>query len=133
MLIYQFYTIKNVFIFLSLSLWVPQIIHNVMKDVKDGLHPVYLIGTSLTRLAIPLYFFSCPVVIIGPMFDYSGDNAFSVVLVCWMTFQASILLLQRRYHARFFIPAKYLPHKYDYRRLGMFLLLCINIALIICD
>lgn len=38
------------------------------------------------------------------------------VLVLWMGFQIGVLTLQQRYGPRFFVPARFLPVKYNYER-----------------
>jgi hypothetical protein len=42
------------------SFWVPQIAHSTYTGTKHALHPAYLVGTSLSRCFIPLYFLGCP-------------------------------------------------------------------------
>lgn len=42
------------------SFWIPQIVLCVRDDVRQPLKPMYVIGMSLTRLALPLYLFGCP-------------------------------------------------------------------------
>jgi hypothetical protein len=42
------------------SFWVPQIAHSTYTGTKHALHPLYLIGTSVSRCFIPLYFLGCP-------------------------------------------------------------------------
>ena len=37
-----------------------QIVCNIRRDARKSLHPNYIIGISLTRLVVPLYFFACP-------------------------------------------------------------------------
>lgn len=38
------------------------------------------------------------------------------VLVVWMALQVGVLTLQQRYGPRFFVPARFLPVKYNYER-----------------
>ena len=42
------------------SFWVPQIVSCVKNDARQPLKPVYIIGISVTRLALPLYIYGCP-------------------------------------------------------------------------
>jgi hypothetical protein len=116
-LIYQLSSLKNFFVFAAYSFWVPQIVSNVIRDVKDPLLNSYLIGMSLTRLVIPFYVYIYPYSVIRPVFNYDGDLAFGLTIMGWVALQVVVLLLQKRKHARFFIPSKYLPHKYDYHRM----------------
>ncbi|RYY35697.1 hypothetical protein EON62_02305, partial [archaeon] len=47
-------------IFLSYSFWVPQVIHSIANDSRPGLSTSYIVGVSIARLVVPLYFFGCP-------------------------------------------------------------------------
>jgi hypothetical protein len=47
-------------VFLMYSFWVPQIVYCARHDARQPLRPVYIIGITLTRLALPLYVFGCP-------------------------------------------------------------------------
>jgi hypothetical protein len=47
-------------VFLVYSFWVPQIVYCARHDARQPLRPVYVIGITLTRLALPLYMFGCP-------------------------------------------------------------------------
>ncbi|KAF9996823.1 hypothetical protein BGZ65_007599, partial [Modicella reniformis] len=47
------------------SFWVPQIIRNVMRGSKRGLHLGFMMGMTATRLALPIYFLACPENLIG--------------------------------------------------------------------
>ncbi len=59
-LLYQLQDHLRIFIFALYSFWVPQILLNIVEDHRRPLLPMYIIGTSVTRLAIPLYFWGCP-------------------------------------------------------------------------
>ena len=43
----------------------PQIVSNATMDVKQALRKDYIIGITLTRLIMPLYFWGCPVNFLG--------------------------------------------------------------------
>ena len=75
-LMYQFFEVKNLFVLLSCSMWVPQIIHNVRQDINNPFHNAYLFGLSFTRLVLPLYFFLCPKTLIAPLFEYNVISSF---------------------------------------------------------
>jgi hypothetical protein len=47
-------------IFALYSFWVPQIVMNAYKGVRQPLNRAYVVGMSLTRLVIPLYVYGCP-------------------------------------------------------------------------
>lgn len=40
--------------------WLPQIVMSSWNDVRPPLKPSYVAGTSLARLALPLYLLACP-------------------------------------------------------------------------
>lgn len=42
------------------SFWVPQIVSCVKNDARQPLKPIYILGISVTRLALPLYIYGCP-------------------------------------------------------------------------
>jgi hypothetical protein len=147
------------------SFWLPQIIHSAQHDSRPGLARAYVIGTSVVRLATPLYFLVCPSNILlaltppetraaalewlqgrdlslrqawvlppvhitpatgAPAFAseqisaiFWSNVSFGLFLAAWVTFQAVVLLLQNKlgYGPRFFVPAVFLPQKYDYHRM----------------
>lgn len=50
------------------------------------------------------------------MYQEQVNPHMCLVLVSWIAFQISVLLLQDRLGSRFFIPARFLPVKYNYER-----------------
>jgi hypothetical protein len=97
---------------LAFSFWIPQIVHSIVHDARSPLQPSFIIGTSATRLMLPLYLFACPhnVLRIPPNPWLCGG------LIGWLAAQAAVLLVQHRWGARCFVPASWLPPKYDYFR-----------------
>jgi len=72
---------------------------------------------SITRLVAPLYMFAVQGNFLKEVYPESPTNVFMCqLLVLWVGIQAGILGGQSRYGARFFIPAQFLPPKYDYNR-----------------
>uniref|UniRef100_A0A7S3MCP2 RING-type E3 ubiquitin transferase n=1 Tax=Spumella elongata TaxID=89044 RepID=A0A7S3MCP2_9STRA len=135
----SFYERPVVAVFAMYSFWLPQAIYSAYTGTKHSFHPVYLIGVSLCHLFIPLYILGCPnnflsllSVYINPQYlaematEPDSHHSFhqqplsSVsacwVLVIWMTVQVGLLMLQTALGPRFFIPKKWLPSKYDYKR-----------------
>jgi hypothetical protein len=99
------------------SFWVPQIVNNVITEAKRPCHLHFLVGMSATRLLAPIYVFGVQdnfVREINP--DFPQSTGLCYALVAWMVFQAGVLYLQSIYGARFFIPARFLPPKFDYGR-----------------
>lgn len=111
-LLYQMRNHLRFFVFALYSFWVPQIILNAMEDHRRPLLPVYIIGTSVTRLAIPLYFWGCP----KNFLHIRPEPATAGALAAWLLSQAAILLSQHKFGPRWFIPKELLPEKYDYYR-----------------
>ncbi|KAK1370898.1 hypothetical protein POM88_036990 [Heracleum sosnowskyi] len=60
LIMYEFHKFLPFLLLLVYSFWIPQIVTNVFRDPRKPLHPYFIIGMSVTRLAIPLYIFGCP-------------------------------------------------------------------------
>lgn len=109
---YEFHNFLRPILLLMYSFWIPQIITNVIRDSRKSLHPHYILGTTVTRLAIPLYIFGCP----NNFMRIEPDKNWCICLVIFMGLQASILLIQHYLGSRWFIPRQILPEKYSYYR-----------------
>lgn len=121
-------------VFLMYSFWVPQIFYSAYSGTKHPFDPLYLMAVTSLRLFIPLYLLGCPNNIVSTLTPYfkpmheifiPGSSKESrllfsyhacFVLIVWVALQLTMLILQGKYGARFFIPRKLLPSKYDYRR-----------------
>lgn len=101
-----------VLVFVLYSFWIPQIFCTAYQDSKPPLTNQFVIGMSLSRLCIPLYFLACPVNFVHVKNSWTT----SLLLVFYLLFQATIVVLQQTLGPRFFIPKQFLPAKYDYRR-----------------
>eukprot|EP00586_Coscinodiscus_wailesii_P010005 CAMPEP_0172513466 /NCGR_PEP_ID=MMETSP1066-20121228/252708_1 /TAXON_ID=671091 /ORGANISM="Coscinodiscus wailesii, Strain CCMP2513" /LENGTH=541 /DNA_ID=CAMNT_0013293743 /DNA_START=30 /DNA_END=1655 /DNA_ORIENTATION=+ len=105
------------FMTLLYSYWVPQIIYNIVTEAKRPLHNHYIYGMSVTRLVAPVYMFCIKNNFLREAQpDFPRDVMMCKVLVLWVGIQTGILLLQGKYGARFMIPARFLPPKFDYSR-----------------
>ncbi|PXF46702.1 Transmembrane E3 ubiquitin-protein ligase 1 [Gracilariopsis chorda] len=100
------------FVFALFSFWVPRIVLNAVEDHRLPLLPWYIIGTTVTRLAIPLYFWGCPY----NFLHVQPQPALAIALVVWLSTQATILLSQYKFGSCWFIPKELLPEKYAYSR-----------------
>lgn len=111
-ILYQLQNHLKYFVFALYAFWVPQIVLNVVGDHRKPLHPMYILGMSVTRLMIPMYFYACPrnFLHVQPQFPTA------IGLVAWVFFQAGVLLSQHKYGSRWFVPKPFLPLKYDYFR-----------------
>ena len=104
-------------ILLLYSFWVPQIILNITTEARKPLNMVYVGGITCSRMFLPVY-----------VFGYGGNflsfaipgmpvrSPLMAFLCLWMALQAGVLYLQSKWGARFMIPARFLPPKFDYSR-----------------
>ncbi|KAI7754941.1 hypothetical protein M8C21_026424, partial [Ambrosia artemisiifolia] len=112
LVMYEFHRyLRGILVILHLF-WVPQIVSNIIGDSRKPLHPHYIVGMSLTRLAIPFYVFGCP----HNFMRIQPDNKWCVTLGLLVAFQAAVLILQHYLGSRCFIPRQILPEKYCYFR-----------------
>lgn len=105
------------YVTLLYSFWVPQILQNIVTEAKRPLHTHYIYGISLTRLAAPFYIFGVPNNFWkegNP--DFQGNLELCQLLILWVGIQTAVLIAQGKYGARFMIPARFLPPKFDYSR-----------------
>ncbi|MBA0738867.1 hypothetical protein Gogos_012182 [Gossypium gossypioides] len=100
LVMYEFHKFLQPILLLLYSFWIPQIITNVIRDSRKPLHPHYILGMTITRLAIPLYIFGCP----HNFMRIEPDKSWCICLVVFIGLQASILLLQHYLGSRWFIP-----------------------------
>nr|CCA18796.1 conserved hypothetical protein [Albugo laibachii Nc14] len=115
---YNFSDYLPLLVFISYSFWIPQIVHNAFREVRNPFHAGYLYGMSALRMFIPLYFYGCPDNFLTefPMLETKWNPSYCLGLTLWMAFQVGILTLQHRLGPQFFIPARFLPVKYNYER-----------------
>lgn len=112
LIMYEFHKYLRFILLLVHSFWIPQIVINVVRDSRKPMHPHYIIGMSITRLAVPLYIFGCP----HNFMRTKPDKDWCICLGVFVGLQASILLLQHYLGSRWFIPRQILPEKYSYYR-----------------
>ena len=100
---------------LTQSYWLPQIAWSAWSNAKKPLAPEYVLGTSATRLLLPLYIFGCPTNFVRLKPQY-GTCA---MLCVWVALQVGGILAQARHGPRCFlgwVPEGVLPEVYDYHR-----------------
>ncbi len=108
---------RALYILALFSFWVPQIILNIYTEAKTPLHNSYILGMSLSRLFAPLYFLATRSNFLKEVYPEAPHDTFTCnVLVLWVGLQTAVLYGQRKYGARFMIPARCLPPKFDYSR-----------------
>ena len=107
------------------SYWVPQIVWNAMSGSRRCFTIKHIIGVTLCKLIPALYFLILPYNILYPLHgnQYSWHHFFDIssfagkALIAWSAFQVTILLLQRKHGARFFLhPFSPDPSVYNYYR-----------------
>ncbi|KAA1475498.1 hypothetical protein DENSPDRAFT_842291 [Dentipellis sp. KUC8613] len=86
------------------SFWAPQIVRAARRGRACGLSAEYVVGTSAGRLAVAMYFLSCPknVLEIEP-------RGWMLPLALVIFLQLGILALQARLGTGFFLPSRYSP------------------------
>jgi hypothetical protein len=97
---YEFHNHMKLILLLMYSFWIPQIISNVIHDSRKPLDPHYILGITVTRLAIPLYIFGWP----NNFMHIEPDKNWCVCLTMFLGLQAMFLLLQHYLGPRWFIP-----------------------------
>ncbi|XP_075488713.1 transmembrane E3 ubiquitin-protein ligase FLY2-like [Primulina tabacum] len=112
LVMYEFHRFLRFILLLLHSFWIPQIITNIYRDSRKPLHPHYILGITITRIAIPLYVFGCP----HNFMRIEPDREWCIFLAIYMGLQAFFLLLQHYFGSRWFIPRQILPEKYCYYR-----------------
>lgn len=105
------------YMLLLYSFWIPQIIMNIFTEARNPLHRHYIYGMSLTRVVSPLYVFAVPHNFLKEVYPDSPSDPWTVhAVILWVGVQTAILLAQSKYGARFMIPQRFLPPKFDYSR-----------------
>ncbi|CAK5274039.1 unnamed protein product, partial [Mycena citricolor] len=105
-------TMSMIFVVVSYSsLWLPQIVRSVQRGRSSGLANEYLIGTTVCRLYMLLYFLLCPknVLDIEP-------RPWVIILVLLICTQMLVVMLQDTgLGPTFFLPRSYgVVQRYDY-------------------
>jgi hypothetical protein len=118
LMFYAFDRYRTLFMLVLYSFWVPQIVMNVVTEAKNPMHQYYIYGMSITRLFVPLYVFAVRDNFLKEVWpDTAVTDTFTCQLVVlWVGLQTFILIGQGKYGARFMIPARCLPPKFDYSR-----------------
>lgn len=109
------YFINNALYYLTLiaySMWIPQIIKNIYDDTYGPFSWHYVIGMSISRSFVPLYFLSTQ----DNFLSIEENRTFGTILVLYLILQIVGLLVQKKCGPRFFVPKKMHPQKYDYHR-----------------
>ncbi|KAF8647737.1 hypothetical protein AX16_006572 [Volvariella volvacea WC 439] len=104
-------TLSMLFVAITYSnIWLPQIVRSVKKGRSSGLTKEFILGTTFFRLALALYFLTCPknVIDIEP-------RSWAYLLALFVICQALLLIAQDTFGPAFFLPRRYAVSKtYDY-------------------
>lgn len=101
-ILYEMQNFLRPVLFILYSFWIPQIISNVIRDTRKPLHPYYIVGMTVTRLAVPLYVFGCP----SNFLRIEVDYYWCIYLGVFIGLQAIVLLIQHYLGSRCFIPSQ---------------------------
>lgn len=100
----------NLCAFTYLSLWIPQIYRNVMRNCRRALRWQFVLGQSVLRLLPIAYFWIKP-----DNFLYARTEPRAFLTLCvWLWIQVVILAAQDIVGPRFGVPASWTPEAWDY-------------------
>eukprot|EP00930_Biecheleria_cincta_P085007 TRINITY_DN74427_c0_g1_i1.p1 TRINITY_DN74427_c0_g1~~TRINITY_DN74427_c0_g1_i1.p1 ORF type:complete len:528 (+),score=74.33 TRINITY_DN74427_c0_g1_i1:205-1584(+) len=120
MIIYQSLNHLDLIVMLLQAYWVPQILRDAWYGCRSSLKTSFISGISISRLLLPLYLWGCPYSIfrgdIYPRLPGAPSSQWCLFLLVAQATQVGVLLLQRRYGPRFFVPWVCMPWAYNYRR-----------------
>ena len=93
-----------------LSLWLPQIHRNIIRNSRFALSFPFITGQSLLRLIPFIYFYAYPDNIL-----YTRPSIPTILCLCgWVWIQVCVLVAQEVVGPRFFVPEGWAPKAYDY-------------------
>ena len=101
---------SNIVIFIYLSLWLPQIRRNVIRNCRKALRWEFVLGESLLRLAPVVYFYTVP----NNILFIDNDRNAAYAMIAWVWIQIWALVSQEILGPRFFVPNGWAPPAYDY-------------------
>jgi hypothetical protein len=96
--------------FVYVSLWIPQIYRNVLRNCLKALRWDFVLGQSFLRFTPILYFYCVP----NNVLFVETDTNTALILASWLWFQILLLASQSIIGPRFFIKAAWAPEAYDY-------------------
>ena len=109
---YQFSEYLRLFVLVVYSFWLPQVAYSIYANARRPMTPAFVIGSSLLRLVIPLYVYGYP----GNFLGVDSNPRFCLTLSFWVLFQVMVMMTQHYYGPRCFVPAMFLPKRYNYFR-----------------
>ena len=107
-----FFTNTTYIIILSISLWTPQILHNIYENNKYIYPTIYIITTTLYRIMFPFYFRGYE-----SNFTYLKTEKFLIIiLLSYILFTIIFLYLQLFLGPRFMLSSKYQKKNGDFHK-----------------
>ena len=105
-------------VMISQLYWIPQIVHDAMTGHRSPLSNQFILGVSACRIILPMYMWGCPDSIFNGevIFRPPGGPAVAVILLILQAIQAGLLVTQKMFGPRWFVPWMCLPHVYNYYR-----------------
>lgn len=89
--------------FICISLWIPQIIHNIFTNNRYGFPFIYILACSIDRLIFPFYFRCFK----NNFFMLKSNSNIFIFIILMMTISIIFLLVQTFRGPRFMLPQKY--------------------------
>lgn len=86
------------------SFWIPQIYRNVQRGTRKAIFKRCVIGSTLTRLFVPLYILVCPENVF-----FSEPSAWGWVLAVYLVTQAAVLIGQDLMGPHWFLREQWVP------------------------
>eukprot|EP00933_Yihiella_yeosuensis_P011947 TRINITY_DN11985_c0_g1_i2.p1 TRINITY_DN11985_c0_g1~~TRINITY_DN11985_c0_g1_i2.p1 ORF type:complete len:554 (+),score=93.03 TRINITY_DN11985_c0_g1_i2:110-1771(+) len=106
--------------FVMQAFWIPQIVHDVKHGSKNSFSLSFIMVMSVTRCVQFLYLWGCPEGVFSgevyPKLPGAPSPELCVAAVFLHATQVGIMLSQKRFGPRWFVPWLCLPHVYNYRR-----------------
>jgi transmembrane E3 ubiquitin-protein ligase len=100
----------NLCAFCYLSLWIPQIYRNIMRNCRRALRWQFVVGQSILRLLPIAYFWIKP-----DNFLYARNEPRAFLALCvWLWMQVVVLAAQDIVGPRFGVPTSWTPEAWDY-------------------
>jgi len=99
--------------------WVPQIFLDASKGHKSPLSIKFIAGVTICRLLLPMYVYGCPESIFNDEIipRPAGNSGFVVSILMFVQIvQVAVIISQRRFGPRWFVPWMCLPNVYNYYR-----------------
>ena len=107
-----FFTNTTYIIILSISIWTPQILHNIVQNNKYIYPTIYIITTTLYRIMFPFYFRGYE-----SNFTYlKTDKFLLIILSSYILFTIIFIYLQAFLGPRFMLSSKYQKRKGDFHK-----------------